>query len=76
MLCHMDEIANICRKSCGKCNEPSTGTSTTEKTINVEETSSSETPTSVAGILFILQNNTFSQNINNLSRICQLLFFD
>ena len=61
MLCHMDKIANVCRKTCGKCNEPSTGTSTTEKTINVEETSTPETLTSVAGILFILQNNTFSK---------------
>ena len=61
MLCHMDEIANICNKTCGRCNEPSTGTSTTEKTINVEETSSTETPTTVAGIFFILQNHTFSK---------------
>merc|ERR1719400_2662951 len=60
MHCSLDMIANICKKTCGKCKDTSTGTSTTDETINVEETSSTETPTTVAGIFFILQNHTFS----------------
>ena len=55
-------IADVCKKTCGKCKDISTGTSTTEETINVEETSSTETPTTVAGIFFILQNHTLGKN--------------
>ena len=45
--CSLDMIANMCRKTCGKCSEPSTGTSTTEGTTNGEET-----PITVAGTFY------------------------
>merc|ERR1719400_647713 len=54
MHCSLDMIANICKKTCGKCKDASTGTSTTDDTINVEETSSTETPTTVADNLVII----------------------
>ena len=53
MRCSEDLIADICKKTCGKCKDTNTRTLTTNETVDVEDTSSTETPTTAAGIFFI-----------------------
>ena len=69
MRCSEDWVANLCKKTCGTCKDTNTRTLTTNETVDVEETSSTETPTTVAGIFFILQNHIFSKKIQNICKI-------